>query len=107
AGWEAVHVAGAQRHLAVRDSDDKRPADDEQPFLVVLVVVRRRALPRLEVVGEHEHVPGSGCLRDVDPAFRALGIEDVDRHAAILPRPERASYRGRRGGLERGGGWWR
>ena len=81
---EADEIAALERVLAVGGAHDDRPLDYEQPLLVVLVVVRRRALAGLEVVDEHEEVGGAERLRYVDAA-RVLGLEGSPRPFGHYP----------------------
>ena len=82
AGREADEVAALQGVLPVRRAQNNGAVDDEQPFLVVLVVIRRVALTGANVVHEHQGALRSQRLADVDPTIVVLGAKDVDRFHA-------------------------
>jgi hypothetical protein len=87
AGREADEVAALEGVLPVGRAQHERAVDDEQPFLVVLVVVRRLALTGRHVVDEHQGRARPEGRTDVDPALEVLRAEEIDRfHAAIIPR---------------------
>jgi hypothetical protein len=75
---EPNEVAALQGVLSVGCADNDRAVDDEQPLLLVLVVVRGRALTGREVVDEHERRLRPDGTRHVDSAFGVVGAHDVD-----------------------------
>src|SRR4029079_1285481 len=83
-GREADEVSALQRALSAGLADRHRSLDDEQPLLLVLVVVGALPRPGRECVHVHRGSRRPRRAGDIDPAFVVLCAEDVDHRSSSL-----------------------
>jgi hypothetical protein len=98
-GREGIEVAPADRLLAVREPQDQRALEHQQPLLDVLVVIRAQALSRRNLEQPHRLFVPSGGLADsghtrpvalgILVVVLELGVENVGVcHGAIFAASE-------------------